>query len=89
MSDALPLQEDEAHDRKPDRALLRRLVGYLGPYRLAVAASLLLLFTGAALELAGPYLTKVALDRALPGRDLGLLGWLVGAYVVSLVLAFA
>jgi ATP-binding cassette subfamily B protein len=86
---AAAVQPDEALSRKPDRALLGRLVGYLRPYRAAVAASLLLLFAGAALELAGPYLTKVALDRAIPGRDVGLLGWLVGAYVVSLVLAFA
>ena len=89
MSGALPIHEDEAHDRKPDRALLWRLVGYLRPHRLAVGVSLLLLFTGAALELAGPYFTKVALDRAIPDRDVGLLGWLVGAYAVSLVLAFA
>lgn len=80
--------EDEAHARKPDRALLWRLVRYLRPYRLAVALSLLLLFTGAALELVGPYLTKVALDRAIPDRDVGLLGWLVAAYAGSLLLAF-
>jgi len=79
---------DEVHARRPDRALLRRLVGYLRPYRRAVAASLLLLFAGAALELAGPYLTKVALDRAIPGGDVPLLGWLVAAYLGSLVLAF-
>ena len=42
----------------------------------------------AALELAGPYLTKVALDRALPERDAGLLGTLVALYMGSLVLAF-
>jgi ATP-binding cassette subfamily B multidrug efflux pump len=88
VSQAAVAHEDETHDRKPDRALLRRLVGYLRPHRVAVAASLLLLFTGAALELAGPYLTKVALDRALPDRDVRLLGWLVAAYMVSLVLAF-
>jgi ATP-binding cassette subfamily B multidrug efflux pump len=88
VSETAVAHEDEAHDRKPDRALLGRLVRYLRPYRLAVAASLVLLFTGAALELAGPYLTKVALDRALPDRDVGLLGWLVAAYAGSLVLAF-
>lgn len=88
MSEAARAHEDEVDARKPDRALLGRLIGYLRPYRLAVAASLALLFAGAALELAGPYLTKVALDRAIPDEDLRLLGWLVGAYVLSLVLAF-
>jgi ATP-binding cassette subfamily B multidrug efflux pump len=79
---------DEEADARADPRMLRRLVSYLGPYRLQVAVSLVLLFTGAALELAGPYLTKVALDKALPARDAGLLGRLVLLYVGSLVLAF-
>jgi ATP-binding cassette subfamily B protein len=79
---------DEEADARADPRMLRRLVSYLGPYRLQVGVSLVLLFTGAALELAGPYLTKVALDRALPARDAGLLGRLVLLYVGSLVLAF-
>ncbi|HEX2207937.1 MAG TPA: ABC transporter ATP-binding protein [Longimicrobium sp.] len=85
MSEAHP--EDET-DARPDARLLRRLVAYLRPYRLQVAVSLFLLFAGAALELAGPYLTKVALDRAIPDRDAGLLGMLVALYIGSLVLAF-
>ena len=36
--------EDET-DAKPDARLLRRLVGYLGPYKLQVAVSLFLLFS--------------------------------------------
>ncbi|HEY0019882.1 MAG TPA: ABC transporter ATP-binding protein [Longimicrobium sp.] len=86
MSDARA--HDEEADARADPRMLRRLVSYLGPYRLQVGVSLVLLFTGAALELAGPYLTKVALDRALPARDAGLLGRLVLLYVGSLVLAF-
>ncbi len=72
-----------------DPRLLRRLVSYLRPYRAQVAAALLLLFAGAALELAGPYLTRIALDRALPAGDLPLLGRLAGLYLAALVLAFA
>ena len=85
---AAGVHEDEL-DARTDARLLRRLVGYLGPYRLQVAVSLVLLFAGAALELAGPYLTKVALDRAIPDRDARLLGLLVLLYLGSLVLAFA
>jgi ATP-binding cassette subfamily B multidrug efflux pump len=81
-------REEEA-DARTDPRLLRRLVGYLRPYRLRVALSLVLLFVGAALELAGPYLTKVALDTAIPQRDAGLLATLVLLYLGSLVLAFA
>ncbi|HYR07592.1 MAG TPA: ABC transporter ATP-binding protein [Longimicrobium sp.] len=79
---------DDELDAKPDARLLRRLVGYLAPYKLQVALSLFLLFAAAALELAGPYLTKVALDRAIPERDAGMLGMLVALYMGSLVLAF-
>ncbi|HEU0015348.1 MAG TPA: ABC transporter ATP-binding protein [Longimicrobium sp.] len=79
--------EEELH-RGYDARLLGRLLGYLRPYRLAVAGAVLLLFAGAAIELAGPYLTKLALDRAIPDRDLGLLGTLVLLYFAALVLAF-
>jgi ATP-binding cassette, subfamily B, multidrug efflux pump len=78
-------QDARGHDRR----LLRRLVGYLRPYRWQVAASLLLLFAGAALELAGPYLTRLALDRAIPAGDAALLGRLIAIYVAALALAFA
>ncbi|MBB4637338.1 ABC transporter ATP-binding protein [Longimicrobium terrae] len=81
-------QELEPDARAYDRRLLRRLVGYLRPYRPQVALALVLLFVGAGLELAGPYLTKVALDRAIPDGDARLLGWLVAAYAGSLVLGF-
>jgi ATP-binding cassette subfamily B protein len=80
--------EDELQDRPYDLRLMRRLLSYLRPYRARVALAVALLFAGAALELVGPYLTKVALDSAIPRRDTGLLGTLVGAYVGALVLSF-
>ena len=89
MSDSTAHAEEEADSRAYDPHLLRRLLRYLSPYRGRVAAALVLLVIESITQLAGPWLTKVALDRAIPGRDVGLLGWLVGAYVVSLVLAFA
>jgi ATP-binding cassette subfamily B protein len=79
----------EPDARAYDARLLRRMITYLRPYRWRVALALLLLFAGAALELAGPYLTKVALDRAIPERDTALLTRLVAFYVGALVLAFA
>ena len=90
MSDAAAaaVHEDEDDARKYDRRLMRRLLAYLRPYRLRVAVALVLLFAGSGMELVGPFLTKVALDRAVPARDLHLLGMLVAAYAGSLVLAF-
>ena len=43
---------------------MRRLLRYVRPYRARVALAVTLLLTGALLELVGPWLTKIALDRA-------------------------
>lgn len=90
MSDAAALahHEEEPLEKPYDMRLMRRLVGYLRPYRLRVAAAVALLFAGSITELAGPLLTKIALDDAIPNGDLGKLGLLVAAYFASLVLAF-
>jgi ATP-binding cassette, subfamily B, multidrug efflux pump len=90
MSDvAIAQQEEEPLEKAYDRRLMGRLISYLGPYRARVVLAVFLLFAGSFVELAGPYLTKVALDRALPNHDLRLLALLVAVYFGSLVLAFA
>jgi ATP-binding cassette subfamily B protein len=91
MSDATAAahHEEEELEKAYDMRLMRRLVSYLRPYRWKVAAAVLLLFAGSFTELVGPYLTKLALDEAIPNRDLGYLAWLVAAYFGSLALAFA
>jgi ATP-binding cassette subfamily B protein len=90
MSEAAALahHEEDPLEKPYDMRLMRRLLGYLRPYRLRVAGAVALLFAGSLIELAGPYLTKVALDEAIPNRDLGFLGTLVAVYLASLVLAF-
>lgn len=80
--------EEEADSRAYDPRLLRRLLRYLGPYRGRVAAALVLLVIQSVTQLAGPWLTKVALDRAIPGRDADLLLLLAAAYALSLVVGF-
>ena len=69
-----------------DAALLRRLLGYLGPYRWLTAAAVLLLMMQSALALVGPRLTEHALDVAVPKHDLGLLGLLAGLYLATVML---
>lgn len=83
-----PAQGDEREDKAYDAHLTRRLFGYLRPYRPQVVLAILLLMAGSAMEMVGPYLTKVAIDRALPDRDLSLLTLLVGIFVGSLLLSF-
>jgi ATP-binding cassette, subfamily B, multidrug efflux pump len=80
--------EEEALGKAYDGRLMRRLLGYLRPYRGRVAAAVLLLVAGAAAELAGPLLTKVALDRAIPDGDMSLLLLLSTALLAALLLSF-
>ncbi|HEX9106543.1 MAG TPA: ABC transporter ATP-binding protein [Longimicrobiales bacterium] len=68
---------------------MRRLLRYLQPYRPRVAFAIVLLLCGAALELVGPYLTKLALDRAVPAHDMRLIGLLALAYLGTLFAGFA
>jgi len=57
--------EEEVLGKAYDARLMRRLITYLKPYRRLVAASLVLLLASSALEVAGPLLTKLAIDRYL------------------------
>jgi ATP-binding cassette, subfamily B, multidrug efflux pump len=67
---------------------MRRLLAYLRPYRGRVALAIVVLLAGALIELVGPYLTKLALDRAIPDRDLSFLGLLAALYMTAAVFAF-
>ncbi|HEX8453526.1 MAG TPA: ABC transporter ATP-binding protein [Longimicrobium sp.] len=80
--------EEEADSRAYDPHLLRRLLRYLSPYRGRVAAALVLLVVESTTQLAGPWLTKVALDQAIPARDVRFLLLLTAAYALSLLVGF-
>ncbi|GAC1323538.1 MAG: ABC transporter ATP-binding protein [Chloroflexota bacterium] len=81
--------EDEILGKAYDGRLMRRLLPYLFPYRARIALSLVLLLGTGLLDLAGPYLTKVAIDKYIaPARATGL-GLILALYLGSLVLGFA
>ena len=81
--------EEEVLGKAYDGRLMRRLLGYLRPYRRLVVAALGALIGGSALALAQPYLMKIAIDRYIANHDLaglnlvalGYLGVLLGAFV--------
>ncbi len=81
--------EEEALGKPIDARLLVRLLRYLRPYIGITTTAILMLLALAVLELAGPYLTKVAIDRAIPARDLHLIALLGGAMAIALVAQFA
>ena len=71
-----------------DARILRRLLGYLRPYRGHTLAAVLLLLTQSGLALIGPRLTEHALDVAIPQADRGLLTLLAGLYLGTLLAEF-
>lgn len=66
---------------------MRRLLTYLRPYQLQVAAAIVMLVLASGLELIGPWLTRVAIDRAFPQADYSFLSLLGLLFLGSLALA--
>lgn len=75
--------------RKTDRKLLGRVLPYLMPYWkfVAVGVALVLVNTGA--QLAGPYLTRIAIDDHIAVGDIAGLTGILGLYAAMLALGFA
>ncbi|MBI3872408.1 MAG: ABC transporter ATP-binding protein [candidate division Zixibacteria bacterium] len=81
--------EDEALGKAYDHRLMRRLLGYLRPYRLVVAVALVLLFIMSGLQIAGPWIIKKVIDGPIAQHDLAGLSFWVGLYAVILIGQFA
>ena len=84
-----------AHEDDPftptthDFGLLRRLLAYLRPHAAAVFVSFVLIVAQAAIDLVGPYLTKIAIDRHIATGDAAGLTRVALLFLLSLVAAFA
>jgi ATP-binding cassette subfamily B protein len=57
--------EEEVLGKAYDSRLMRRLLTYMRPYRKVVAISLVFLFCNSVVQVVGPLLTKLAVDRYL------------------------
>ena len=83
------MEEEELGSKNFDLKLTARLLGYLRPYGTWVGLTFALIFMASAIQQAGPYLTKVAVDEyILPGNAEGL-GGVISLFVGLLVLQFA
>ena len=82
------MHDDEVLGKAYDSRLMRRLVGYLRPYRLQVMFAVTTIVGNAALQLAPPYLTKVVIDQYIPARDLSGLTVIAALYLTTLVASF-
>jgi ATP-binding cassette subfamily B protein len=62
-----PVAIEEVFTKAYDPQLARRLLGFIRPYRWPFSFAMLLMLTGAAMTIIGPYLVKVALDSGIAG----------------------
>ena len=68
------LYEKEGQDKQLDRKTMSKLFKYVRPYKTLLVLTIFLLLITALLEVAGPYLIKVAIDSYItPGKLDGLL----------------
>lgn len=82
------IHEDEVQGRAYDHRLMRRLLTYLVPYRWEVVLAVFVVLADALVSLAGPYLTKEAIDHGIRHLDLGYLDRVAVLYLSVLVVGF-
>jgi ATP-binding cassette subfamily B protein len=58
-------QEEEVLGKAYDSRLMKRLLGYLGPYKWQVVVALISIVLKASCDVLGPFLTKTAIDKYL------------------------
>ncbi len=83
------VHEEEVLGKAYDGRLMRRLLGYLTPYRAAVALALAAIIGQSVLQLAQPYLVKLAIDRYIATGDLAGLDRIALAFLAILCGSFA
>jgi ATP-binding cassette subfamily B protein len=82
------MHDEDVLGKAYDGRLMRRLLGYLRPYRRQVAVAVVAIIGHSCLELAPPYLTKIAIDRYIPARDLSGLSLMAALYLLALIASF-
>ena len=80
--------DDEPAGKAYDHRLMRRLLGYLRPYRTEVAAAVAVVLVDAVMQLAGPWLTMQAVDNGIRHHDLGYLDRVAVLYLSVLLVSF-
>jgi ATP-binding cassette subfamily B protein len=82
------LHDEEVLGKAYDAALMRRLLGYLRAYKAQVALALAAIITSSLLQLAQPYLMKIAIDRHIATGDLAGLDRIALVFLAILVASF-
>jgi ATP-binding cassette subfamily B multidrug efflux pump len=85
----LSIHEEDVLGKAYDALLMRRLLGYLRPYKPQVAIALTAIIAGSALQLVQPWLMKVAIDRYIASGDVAGLDRIAAAFLATLLASFA
>ena len=85
----MSIHDEEVLGKAYDSVLMRRLLRYLRPYRSQAALALAAIVSGAVLQLAQPYLMKIAIDRHIATGELDGLDTIAAAFGAILVASFA
>jgi len=80
--------DEEVLGKAYDSVLMRRLLGYLRPYRRFVVMSLAAIISGAVLQLTQPYLMKIAIDRHIATGNLSGLDRIAALFLAILLGSF-
>ena len=84
----MSVHEPEVLGRAYDARLMRRLLGYLRPHRRSVGVALATIAAGSVLQLAQPWLTKVAIDDHIAPGNLDGLDRIALAFLLVLAGSF-
>src|ERR1041385_9075432 len=82
------MHEEEALGKAYDARLMRRLIGYLRPYRTQVFFAIAAIIGHSMIELAPPYLSKLVIDRYIPAGNLSGLASIAALYLGPLIGSF-
>ncbi|MBE3098835.1 MAG: ABC transporter ATP-binding protein [Planctomycetes bacterium] len=93
----MAVSDEEVLGKAYDARLMRRLLGYLRPYTRYVVVAFVAIIVGSTLQLAQPYLIKLAIDKyiatgnlaGLNRMALGFLGVLLGSFACEYIQTFA
>ena len=84
----MSIHDEEVLGKAYDAVLMRRLLRYLWPYRLQVVVALASIICASDLQLAQPYLMKVAIDRHIATGDLRGLDTIAVGFLAILLASF-
>jgi ATP-binding cassette subfamily B protein len=82
------IQEEEITGKAYDSRLMKRLLSYTAPYRKLIFVGVFLTLLAAFLQLAGPYLTKLAIDKYIAQKQLSGLYYILILYFFVLIFLF-